>query len=270
MEIINLQDKKIIERHLRKNTDLNLYSIGDLDDFFWERSKFYGIGSDESIEHLVLLYMGFDTPTFIALTDKMPGSMEELINKIKPQLPVKFYTHLTPGLIKAFTEKSIMENFGLHYKMTLKDKSLLMNGENENIRRLSFADKIEIKELFRRSYPGNFFDERMLATGKYFGYFDNKKLIAIAGIHVYSERYRVAALGNITTDIAYRGKSIAQKLTSVLCRDLLITVDNIGLNVYTENHSAISCYKKIGFKITGEYEEYLLGETESNDKITAD
>ena len=134
-----------------------------------------------------------------------------------------------------------------------------MNEENENIRRLSSEDILQIKELFRRSYPDNFFDERMLDTGKYFGYFDKQQLIAIAGIHVYSERYRVAALGNITTDIAYRGRSIAQKLTSVLCKDLLITVDNIGLNVFTENQAAINCYKKIGFEITGEYEEYLLG-----------
>ncbi|MBK8549659.1 MAG: GNAT family N-acetyltransferase [Ignavibacteria bacterium] len=259
MEIIFIKDKNIIEEHFRKNTELNIYSIGDLDDFFWERSKFYGIGSYESIEEIVLLYKGFDTPTFIALTDKRSDSMEELIKKIKPQLPVKFYTHLTPGLIRAFNEKGILENFGLHYKMSLIDRSLLMNEENENIRRLSSEDILQIKELFRRSYPDNFFDERMLDTGKYFGYFDKQQLIAIAGIHVYSERYRVAALGNITTDIAYRGRSIAQKLTSALCKDLLITVDNIGLNVFTENQAAINCYKKIGFEITGEYEEYLLG-----------
>ena len=70
-----------------------------------------------------------------------------------------------------------------------------------NTRRLGESDIIQIKDLYDRSYPENFFDRRMLGTGKYFGYFEDGKLIAIAGIHVYSEKYRVAALGNITTDI---------------------------------------------------------------------
>ena len=258
MNLLKLHDKKILESHFRKNTALNVYSIGDLDDFFWKHTKWYAIGQENNIEHVVLLYSGFNPPTLIALADRESDLMQELLEKLRPELPERIYAHLSPGLINAFGEKSIVKNFGKHYKMALKNEGKLLKEEDNNIKRLSSEDFDKLKILYDTSYPDNFFDKRMLETGKYFGYFEKGRLEGIAGIHVYSEKYRVAALGNITTDINYRGKSIASKLSSVLCRDLLNTVDDIGLNVSMENHAAVSCYKKIGFEIIGEYEEYLL------------
>lgn len=98
----------------------------------------------------------------------------------------------------------------------------------------------------------------MLGTGKYFGYFDNDKIAGISGIHVYSKEYKVAALGNITTGIEYRGKSVCTKLTSALCSDLFKTVDLIGLNVSESNVAAIRCYEKTGFKEYAGFEECMF------------
>ncbi len=258
MKVEILRNKKIIETHLRKNTDLNLYSIGDLDDFFWKYTKWFAFISGNGIEQIALLYEGSGIPTFLAITDNNYEAMLSLIEKIRTDLPSKIYCHLSKGLIQAFEKKSILKDSGLHYKMSLKERSLLLKNVSENIRRLLPEDISIINVLYQASYPGNFFDKRMLETGKYFGYFEENELIGISGIHVYSKEYRVATLGNITINPAHRAKSICQKLTSALCIDLLETVDNIGLNVSVENLSAINCYRKIGFEIVCEYEEYLL------------
>lgn len=260
MNVQTLHNKEIIESHFRQNTDLNIYSIGDLDDFFWKYTKWFAISSGNEIEQIVLLYEGSELPTFLAITDKNSDTMISLIKKIRNKLPAKIYCHLSKGIIKAFWAESILKNCGTYYKMSLKKNFSLLKSDNENIRRLRSEDIEIINDLYKSSYPENFFDKRMLETGKYFGYFEESELIGISGIHVYSEEYRVATLGNITIKPEHRGKSICQKLTSALCNDLLKTVDNIGLNVSTENHSAINCYKKIGFEIIGEYEEYLIGE----------
>ncbi|MBI4801807.1 MAG: hypothetical protein HY796_04710 [Elusimicrobia bacterium] len=37
-KIVFLHDKAKIESFLRKNTRLNIYGLGDLDDFFWEHT----------------------------------------------------------------------------------------------------------------------------------------------------------------------------------------------------------------------------------------
>jgi ribosomal protein S18 acetylase RimI-like enzyme len=126
---------------------------------------------------------------------------------------------------------------------------------DENIRQLTISDITSIAGFFKIAYPGNWFDSRMINTGKYFGYFDAGDLIGIAGIHVYSPEFRIAALGNIATHPDFRGRKIAFKLTSSLCSDLKKTVDVIGLNVKSDNRAAIKCYENIGFEIRSSYDE---------------
>ena len=129
---------------------------------------------------------------------------------------------------------------------------------DDNIRRLSIIDIPIINEFYSAAYPENWFDKRMLETQKYFGYFVENKLVGIAGIHVYSEEYKVAALGNIATHPEFRGRQIGYKLTSHLCIDLMQTVSYIGLNVKSDNIAAISCYRKVGFEIVGSYDECYI------------
>jgi predicted GNAT family acetyltransferase len=79
--------------------------------------------------------------------------------------------------------------------------------------------------------------------------------VGVAGIHVYSERYKVAALGNVTTHPEFRGQGVATAAVAKLCRELAHTVDNIGLNVKADNPGAIASYKRLGFEIIATYEE---------------
>lgn len=258
MNITSVTDKKIIEKHFRKNTDLNIYSIGDLDDFFWKYTKWFAIGPETEPCQIVLLYTGAQLPTFLAIAENNIENMILLIEQIKDKLPGRIYCHLSKGIIKAFGNNPEITDHGVYYKMSLKDKNSLIKDVSGNIRRLSTDDIEIINRLYSESYPENFFDKRMLETGKYFGYFDSEKLTGIAGIHVYSQQYKVATLGNITISPSHRGKAVCQKLTSALCLDLLLSVDNIGLNVSINNLPAVNCYRRIGFEIIGEYEEYLI------------
>jgi ribosomal protein S18 acetylase RimI-like enzyme len=134
-------------------------------------------------------------------------------------------------------------------------KKCVFEIQDKNIRKLTGNDLIEIQEFYAVSYPNNWFDSRMLETEKYYGYFTNKKLVGISGIHVFSKEYKVAALGNIAVHPDFRGKGIAYKLTSALCFDLQTCVDIIGLNVKSDNFHAIKCYQKIGFEKIGTFEE---------------
>ena len=109
------------------------------------------------------------------------------------------------------------------------------------------ANLPEIEQFYEVSYPQNSFNARMLQTDLYYGVRRNGKLAGIAGVHVYSPTYRVAALGNIATHPTYRGQGIATKVTAKLCQSLMKTVDHIGLIVQDSNIPAIACYAKLGF-----------------------
>jgi predicted GNAT family acetyltransferase len=139
------------------------------------------------------------------------------------------------------------------------------NVSDDNIRQLEMRDICGIQNLYKVAYPNNWFDSRMVKTGKYFGYYNSGILIGVAGIHVYSSEYRIAALGNIATHPEFRGRKIAYKLTSVLCCNLKNSVDIIGLNVKSENPAAIKCYENIGFRIRSTYDEcYVRNVSEQN------
>ena len=43
MSLVCLHDKAVIEGFLRRNPLLHIYPLGDLDDFFWPHTTWYGL-----------------------------------------------------------------------------------------------------------------------------------------------------------------------------------------------------------------------------------
>lgn len=256
MDLKILHGKNEIFKYLEKCLGLQIYLIGDLDDFFWPKTIWFALKEFDEIKAIALLYIGMAPPTLLSFYEGEAFYYRILLEKIKPFLPNKLNMHTSPNLLDVFCRKNILKYYGLNYKMLLKKEAPDFN--NQNIRKLSMQDLNAIKEFYIVSYPQNWFDSRMLETNKYFGYFIENKLVGVSGIHVYSEQYRVAALGNIATHPDFRGQKIAYQLTSALCSDLQKSVDYIGLNVNSENKYAIQCYRKIGFEIIGEYDECFL------------
>ena len=256
MNVEVLHTKSTILKFLKENPALQIYAIGDLDDFFWPKTIWYSLKDKEAIQAIALIYIGMDTPTLLAFHNGESDYSSILIQKIKNYLPATFYAHLSSGLLDTFKVNSTIHHYGLNYKMVLNKK--VEKPQNDNIRQLNNNNLDIIEAFFAIAYPKNWFDSRMLETGKYYGYFIDDTLVGIAGIHVFSAIYKVAALGNIATHPAYRGQGIAYKVVSALCYDLQHCVETIGLNVNSENTHAIKCYEKIGFEIIGTYDECFI------------
>ena len=252
-----LHDKETIAAFLRRNVYLHIYSLGDLDDFFWPYTIWYAAGQNGEIRAIALLYTGLPIPNLLALSDDL-ASMRALIESVRHLLPRRFYSHLSPGLEAALRPQFQLESHGRYYKMALQEPARLGEVDVSATTRLTAADLAAIKQLYQVSYPGNWFDPRMLETKQYFGLKQNGALLSIAGIHVYSEAYRVAALGNITTHPDHRGRGFGCAVTARLCRSLLETVDHIGLNVNADNYQAVALYEKLGFAIVGTYDEFMI------------
>jgi ribosomal protein S18 acetylase RimI-like enzyme len=84
-------------------------------------------------------------------------------------------------------------------------------------------------------------------------------IVSAAGVHVYSARYRVAALGNITTHPSVRRRGLSRIVCAHLCQALLQRgVEHIGLTVKADNASAIALYTSLGFEPVAEFGAYLL------------
>ena len=119
----------------------------------------------------------------------------------------------------------------------------------------------EVEVFYRDSYPGTWFHARMLETHRYVGLREDGNLASVAGVHVYSPRLGVAALGNVATHPSARGRGLAMTTCGHLCH-LLQTdrISTISLNVRADNHAAIDVYERLGFSRAEEYLEVGLGE----------
>ncbi|MCD4702362.1 MAG: GNAT family N-acetyltransferase [Candidatus Aegiribacteria sp.] len=256
MDFEFIHDRRELENYLRKNIFLNIYAIGDLDDFFWPCTCWFGHRSAGKVDSVALLYTGMKLPTLIIMSEDISPA-RELLASIEHLLPDPVYCHLSPGLEGALEKSRDLETHRRFYRMALLDREAIYDNDCRDVVQLKGSDLEELLGFYDRSYPRNWFDPRMLETGKYFCIRHNGNIVSAGGIHVYSSEYRVGTLGNIATHPEYRGSGFGTAVTAMVCRSMLKTVDHIGLNVRTDNSAAISCYEKLGFRTVASYCEFM-------------
>jgi RimJ/RimL family protein N-acetyltransferase len=244
----SVHDRAELAALLRRDTARHAYELGDLDDFFWPYTSWYRQG-----DAVALLYHGLAVPTLIALDP--PEETAALLTGLLPVLPRRFYAHLSPGSDGALAEAFDAEPYGRHLKMALTDARRLAATEPAG-EVLGPADLPDLVRLYAEAYPGNWFDRRMLETGHYIGVRRDGRVLAVAGVHVWSPVYRVAALGNVTTHPDVRRRGLATAAVAALCRRLLETVDVVTLNVKADNAAAAAVYGRLGFTPASEYDEF--------------
>ena len=258
MRFVCLHDKAEIEAALRQDVPLHLYSLGDLDDFFWPYTQWYALKHQGQILAIALLYTAFSPPVLLALSPpEKIRDLRMLLQELVPLLPRRVYTHLSLGVEEVFDAYS-QTSFGIHDKMVLKDRTQFQPFVSPQAVRLLPEHLPEIQALYRSSYAGNAFDPRMLETGQFFGLWEADRLVSVSGIHAYSPAFRVAAIGNVATHPDYRNRGFAKMVTAALCQSLLEKVDQIGLNVKADNAAAIQSYRRLGFEICASYHEVML------------
>ncbi|WP_457029600.1 GNAT family N-acetyltransferase [Kitasatospora sp. P5_F3] len=259
MSLLSLHDKGVLAARLGRDPALHQMELGDLDDLLWPHTTWYTLSDDGPV---ALLYNVGEPPTLLGLVrPEQAAESRELANALLPVLPRRFLAHLSADSLQVLSAAYAVKSHGTLRRMVLTDPTLADRHPvgDWRPRPLSRADLPELTALFAASYPGNWFDHRMLDTGHYLGARDDSgSLVAVAGVHVHSPAHRVAALGNVTTHPAVRGRGAAAACVAELCRLLAGTVDHIGLNVRADNTAAVRLYERLGFTSVLEFEEAVL------------
>src|SRR5262245_46990367 len=223
-------DRARISRYLRGNVGLHLYEIGDLDPFFWPSTSWYAAPTPDGREAICLVYRHPAMSTLLALGEGAElAALAELIAALADELPDTFYAHTSPGLSDAIRSRQRRDH-GHHLKMVLANPEPVASVDTGDTEALGPASLPEVAAFYRHAYPDSWFDPRMLETGQYFGIRCDGRLACVAGVHVWSPHERVAAIGNVATAPAHRGRGLARRATAAVCKQLAATVDLIGLN----------------------------------------
>ena len=247
-EVQTLHDRDLIERHLSKEPILHLYELGDLDPLTWPRTVWYG---SDDLEAVLLVYAA-DLPALLGMDDTAAG--RKLLQEAAPLLPCRFHAQLAPGLVETLAKHYRLQGQMTTLRMALERPDALPETDPA-VETLTTAHLEELKSFYEESYPENWFDPGMVVTERYVGLRREGRLACVAGVHVWSPRYRVSALGNIATHPDFRGEGLATRVVGTLCRRLLQDVEHIGLNVRASNEPALRCYRALGFEVKASFEE---------------
>ncbi|MFD0141738.1 MULTISPECIES: GNAT family N-acetyltransferase [unclassified Streptomyces] len=255
MTLRALHDRSVLADRFDRDPAMHLMELGDLDDLLWPHTSWYTVSRSGPV---ALLYAVGDTPTLLAFSRPSEAAdLEELAGALLPVLPRRFFGHLTGEAAKVLESAYEVRRHGVLLRMALTDPGPTAAHPDGpwQVAPLDRGDLPELLELFAQAYPGNWFDDRMLDTGQYMGARRDGRLVAVAGVHVYSPAYRVAAIGNVTTHPELRGQGAGGACVAALCRRLAETVDHIGLNVRADNATAVGLYRRLGFSVVTEFTE---------------
>lgn len=245
--LIFTHDKVRLEEHFRRDPVMFAYHLGDLDDFLFDRCQ-WGATYHKStrIDECILIYRAPFGSAVLAfgLSDRFPASLEQAVGLLPDPFFGHFFADYRPILHRVFQEERLSTSARMKLERFVPHHD---DSDLSSIRRLVPDDWLALTEFYHEAFPDSYFEPRMLETGKYFGWIDRRQIAAVAGVHVYSPQYRVAALGNIATHPGYRGRGIATRLTSRLTAELSSEGLLVCLNVADNNLPALRCYDKLGF-----------------------
>jgi ribosomal protein S18 acetylase RimI-like enzyme len=263
MTLVELDDRSTIAAFFRRNAGAHVYELGDLDDFDWPHTRWFAWEHGGALEQVALLYGEPSVPVLIAIAEEPGASMKTLLQELLPTLPDALYVHVSPPLLDVFRERYAVEAAEPHLKLALARTDLL-EPSAAPVDLLDESDLLELDELYRRAYPETWFTPRMLQTGRYVGIRHDGRLACVAGVHVHSPVWGVAALGNVATLPELRGRGLARAACAALC--LLLHedgIETIALNVRADNDAAIAAYSLLGFEVAASYWEASLRDPSS-------
>ena len=238
-------DPAIVHALLNRDRDWAAYAIGDLGPGFAEHCEW--LVSDPSAETLLLLYRGFHPPILFAMGD--PDHVRPLVEEVNtPHVSL----HVRPETRDALSQTYDMSETYPMLRMSLRltdfkpvahdDVSSIGENDLDAVVAL-YADGDQLGE------GPTFFNATMLRQGTFRGVWEDSKLVAIAGTHVFSGELGVAAVGNVYTRRDCRGRGLAARVTSAVVEGARTRgATTIVLNVAPANEGARRVYERLGFE----------------------
>jgi ribosomal protein S18 acetylase RimI-like enzyme len=250
------RDRQALLALFGRDRDAHPYGIADLEQL-WHRSRWWR--REDAVVGLLEL-PGATLPVGYAIAAREPAATLDLLADVGAVdlLPAAFVITGPPGLSHRLAGWYHAHRSSDYLKMALPP-SATIPAPDPRVRTLTPVDLPGLQALYATDpAAGDFFHPGLLATGCYLGVEVAGELVASAGVHVLDPVNGVAAIGNVATTPAYRGRGLGRLVTAAVCHRLRGQVHTIGLNVAPDNLAALSLYRRLGFVEVLAFEEAEL------------
>jgi len=259
-----IRDRGELERFLRRDASRHVYGLADLDDAFFPDTRWFASRDTAGeIDALCLVLEKLALPIVYAVAPPEHPPTLALLRALTPCLPRRFFANFPIGYEKVLGDTHEIAPLGEYVKMHLADAAGLERHEIPGIETLGPEHAAELDAFYGERAFGpsehlGFYERCMLEQFPWFALRERGELVSVAGVHVFSRRYGVAALANVATAPARRGRGLARAVCARLARELAAHVPLVGLNVASANAAARRCYEALGFRAVLHYEEAVL------------
>jgi len=237
-----LTDKAQILAALETDRLYAAYAIGDLEPELFAECTWVGASEAGRVQALALHYRGLEPPALFLMGET--GGLRAIL--AGAMCPGRVYLTCRAEHLAMTREFYAWDEVESMWRMVLQ-RTKFRPVEGDWVR-LTPAHADELAELY--AFGGGIaFSAAQLEHGVFFGVFTGRHLVAVAGTHLVSPTYGVAAVGNIFTHPEHRGRGYGTAVTSAVVAELLERgIGDIVLNVNQANQVAIGIYERLGFE----------------------
>lgn len=231
-----------IEGFLETDRLYAAYAIGDLEPSLFEQCRWFGAEQAGRIQALTLLFLGLDPPALFLMGDT--GGLEAILQEMS--WPTDVYLTCRPAHLPMTRRVCTWHVTIPMWRMVLQPTRFRPRGSG--CVRLTPADVDPLARLYALG-GGMAFSPTQVQHGVFYGLRVGDQLVAVAGTHLVSPTYRLAAVGNVFTHPDHRRKGFGLATTSAVVSALLREgIRDIVLNVGQQNAPAIHIYERLGFE----------------------
>ena len=238
------RDADELRRTLTPHRAYAAYALGQLQPRLFERSVWWEARGADG-QALVLHSQGGLGNALFALGAAEP--LEALL-RLHPGPRHTFLTCQTHQLETVLRHYELSEHQSL--LRMLVDRETFQPAQGE-VRRLTGRDVHQINRLYRSDGTPAYYTADNIDDAVYYGAYDDKRIVAVAGTHVVSTSDGIAVAGNVFVHPLYRGQGLGTLVTGAVTEQLLSSCRDVTLTVAPGNVAAVGAYRRLGYREVG-------------------
>jgi ribosomal protein S18 acetylase RimI-like enzyme len=234
---------------LERDRVMAAYALADIDQPELEATRWWVARRDGEVHATVVIVQGLPFRPCFALGagDALAAIFREAIHE--PRILLATPPRCRPAIETAYRFERVDR-----MKRMAVDLHSFRPRIAHRVTRLGGADLDAVIDLYGHASRTYFTAERMRRE-IYFGIYQGETLVSAAGTHVRSRESSIAAVGNVLTRIAYRGRGMATSCTAAVTEAALEEHRDVVLNVRDDNAPAIAVYQRLGYKTHADFLE---------------
>ena len=237
-----LTDKSQILSYLETDRLYAAYAIGDLDPVMFGQSTWAAAEQAGRLQALALLFCGLDPPALFLMGHT--GGVRAILEHAR--YPERVFLTCRPAHLAVTRDFYVWDKTIPMWRMVLQPARF--RPVKVDCVRLTPAHSDQLTELYAFG-GGGAFSPAQMQHGAFHGVLLGSHLVAVAGTHLVSSTYGMAAVGNVFTHPDYRGRGYGTATTSAVVAELLQRgIRTVVLNVSQDNARAIRIYERLGFE----------------------